>query len=81
MPQVVPPSAINTQTMNTIINSLPLLRLDSAVKPALNAPVLLITPIKPPSTKINAITSAPSIVPRTMLSAMSPKPLGCCGTR
>ncbi len=53
------PSAITKQTSATNRNSLPRVLRDSATRPALKAPVLLMTPISPPSTRMKTMMSAP----------------------
>ena len=67
MPHNVPPKIIKIDTIKTSKNSCPLVFLVNANNPDSKAPLVCTTPIKPPSTRINTMTSTASIVPFTIL--------------
>ena len=64
MPYVVPPSAKTHISAGIISRSLPAMRWTRLPMPAWIAPVFIVTPRKPPITRMNSATSiAPKSVP------------------
>ncbi len=64
MPKLVPPSAKTLMSTGIIRRSLPCIRWTSPAMPAWMAPVFIVTPRKPPMTRMkSAMSIAPKSVP------------------